>query len=216
MLNVSRWQRAALIALAGPLLINAVSGSPAPEKPKDHPGRPSHSRFYERERWFYKQREYPIGRIPEHSRLRALQQIQQSTSRQIKINLSAAAASQAIQGTNWISIGPAPIQGGQVAPAQPASGRVTAIAVDPFDPTHWCIGGAQGGVWVTHDTGGTWLPLTDAQASLAMGAIALAPSNPLIVYAGTGEANLSGDSYAGLGLLKSTDGGLSWQLLATN
>ena len=67
------------------------------------------------------------------------------------------------------------------------------------------IGTAQGGVWETHDDGTTWAPTTDAQASLAMGAIAFAPSNPRIIYAGTGEAHFSSDSYAGAGLLKSTE-----------
>ena len=87
------------------------------------------------------------------------------------------------------------------------SGRIAAVAVDPSDVTHWLIGAAQGGVWETRSTGTTWTPKTDSQASLAMGAIAFAPSDPNIIYAGTGEANFSGDSYAGEGLLKSADGG---------
>ena len=170
------------------------------------------SRRYQREEWFYKQREYPLGKIPDHARLRALQQIRQADTQRRALNLAAPA--QPVQGSDWISIGPAPIRDAQVAPKQPVSGRIAAIAVDPFDPTHWFIGGAQGGVWETHDTGASWIPLTDAQASLAMGAIALAPSDPNIIYAGTGEAN--GGTYGGLGLLKSNDGGLTWQLLGTN
>ncbi|PYM18317.1 MAG: hypothetical protein DMD81_06170, partial [Candidatus Rokuibacteriota bacterium] len=90
-------------------------------------------------------------------------------------------------------------------------GRVTSIAVDPRDPAHWLIGGALGGVWETRDTGSTWSPRTDAQASLAVGAIAFAPSNANIVYAGTGALL----SYGGAGLLKSTDGGSTWTLLAS-
>ena len=77
------------------------------------------------------------------------------------------------------------------------------------------IGGAQGGVWKTtngNDADGaiTWTPLTDAQASLAMGAIAIDPNNTQTIYAGTGENSGSGDSYYGAGLLRSTDGGNSW------
>jgi hypothetical protein len=53
----------------------------------------------------------------------------------------------------------------------------------------------------------TWTPLTDTQATLIMGVIAVAPSNPSVIYAGTGEAGNSADSYYGRGVLKSTDGG---------
>jgi len=92
---------------------------------------------------------------------------------------------------------------------------VADIAVDPSNPNHWLIGAAQGGVWETRDTGATWTPLTDNQPSLAMGAVAFAPSNPNVIYAGTGETVFSADSYAGAGLLKSTDGGANWNLLGT-
>src|ERR1051326_3112136 len=72
--------------------------------------------------------------------------------------------------------------------------------------------------WETRDTGMTWSPKTDSQASLAIGALAFAPGNPAIIYAGTGEPNYGAqDDYYGAGLLKSTDGGTTWQLLgATN
>jgi photosystem II stability/assembly factor-like uncharacterized protein len=72
------------------------------------------------------------------------------------------------------------------------------------------LGAAQGGVWRSRDNGATWTPLTDDQPSLAMGAIAIDPTNPNIIYAGTGEAHFSGDSYYGAGLLKSSDGGATW------
>ncbi|MFY9588527.1 MAG: hypothetical protein WAT66_13835, partial [Actinomycetota bacterium] len=85
--------------------------------------------------------------------------------------------------------------------------------MDPGNAAHVLIGAASGGVWETKDAGGTWDPRADAQPSCAVGAIAFDPSNPLIVYAGTGE----GDFFRrlGVGLLKSTDGGTSWILAAT-
>ncbi|TAJ94810.1 hypothetical protein EPO44_13800 [bacterium] len=125
-------------------------------------------------------------------------------------------ASQPIEGNTWVNIGPAPILGGQTIPPSPVSGRIGDIAVDPNDPNRWLIGAAQGGVWETLDAGATWTPKTDNQASLAMGAIAFAPSDPNIIYAGTGEAVFSGDAYAGAGLLKSTDGGTTWEILGTS
>ncbi len=103
----------------------------------------------------------------------------------------------------WTPIGPAPIPNGQtVTISTPVSGRVTAIAVDPRDPDVVYVGGAQGGVWRSLDGGATWVPLFDAQATLAIGSLALAPSNPGILYVGTGEANLSLDSFFGLGLYR--------------
>ena len=70
------------------------------------------------------------------------------------------------------------------------------------------LGAAQGGIWIWNGT--TWVAKTDNLPSLAIGALAVAPSNDSVVYAGTGEGALSGDSYFGNGILKSTDGGASW------
>jgi hypothetical protein len=116
----------------------------------------------------------------------------------------------------WISIGPAPIVGGSPETtwtARPRSGRVSAVAVDPGDPHHWLIGSAGGGIWETTDSGASWSPRTDFQPALAIGAIAFAPSNPKIVYAGTGEPVFSLDAYGGVGILKSLDGGRTWTYL---
>jgi hypothetical protein len=94
------------------------------------------------------------------------------------------------------------------------SGRIASIAVDPGNSNHWLIGAADGGVWATSNAGTTWIPLTDKEASLAMGAIAFAPSNPNIIYAGTGDRIAGVGVYPGDGLLKSTDAGRTWRLLA--
>lgn len=114
------------------------------------------------------------------------------------------------------SIGPEPIdtEVGSNAFRQEC-GRVTALAVDPSNPTHWLVGAAQGGIWENTNAEAFW-PRTDDQPSLAMGAITFAPGNPSLVYAGTGEANFRGDAYAGAGLLLSQDGGTHWQMLNTN
>jgi hypothetical protein len=169
------------------------------------------SKDFQRWWWAFQQRAYPLGYIPANAKLRALEQIERTKASQPE------AAAAAISGTAWFNIGPAPEQDGQIGATggtRPMSGRVTAVAEDPGNGDHWLIGGAQGGVWETRDGGGTWTAKTDAQASLAMGAIAFAPGNPSIVYAGTGEASFSADSYAGAGLLKSTDGGNTWTLFA--
>jgi photosystem II stability/assembly factor-like uncharacterized protein len=117
---------------------------------------------------------------------------------------------------SWTSLGPAPILNGQTAGQQPVSGRIAAIAADPRDAATIYLAAAGGGVWKTTDAGNSWTPLTDDQATLFMGAIALAPSNPDVIYAGTGEATNSALSFTGHGVLKSTDAGQSWTLLGTD
>jgi len=106
-------------------------------------------------------------------------------------------------GGTWTNLGPMPIPNGQTEPTEVAvSGRVTAIAVHPTNPNIAYLGGAQGGVWRTTDGGGTWTPIFDTASSLAIGAIAIAPSSPSTVYVGTGEANLSCDSFDGIGVYR--------------
>ncbi|HYJ89140.1 MAG TPA: hypothetical protein VEW46_23940 [Pyrinomonadaceae bacterium] len=117
----------------------------------------------------------------------------------------------------WRPIGPFSIPHGQsygrgAGSRPPVAGRIVTIAVDPGNASHILIGSGGGGVWETKDTGKTWHPRTDDQPSMSTGAIAFDPTNPLIVYVGTGE----GDSVSalGVGILKSTDGGTTWSLHA--
>jgi uncharacterized protein (TIGR03437 family) len=118
----------------------------------------------------------------------------------------------------WKLIGPRPTRvfgefGASGNGSPYTSGRVTSLAVDPRDGNVVYIGASGGGVWKTTDGGQNWQPLTDDQPSLAIGSLAVAPSQPDIVYAGTGEQNNSGDSYYGAGVLKSTDAGATWKQL---
>src|SRR5215472_8150665 len=112
--------------------------------------------------------------------------------------------------STWTAIGPASLNSGTMNGL--VSGRVTGIAADPTNANIIYAAPAGGGVWKTTDDGSSWTELTDTQSTLSMGAIAVAPSNPSVIYAGTGEANNSGDSNYGLGILTSTDGGSTWTL----
>src|SRR5579872_3667287 len=85
----------------------------------------------------------------------------------------------------WTFYGPTSATG---TSAGITSGRVSAILVDPRNANTIYAAGALGGVWKATDGGNTWTPLTDNQPSLAIGALAFDPSNPDIIYAGTGEA----------------------------
>ncbi len=167
--------------------------------------------------WFHNQRAYPLKRIPPGARLKALKELDDLTASERRARVLRPAINGPIPmaGPNpsWTLIGPQPIHvaPGFVGGGSPvASGRVTALVVDPTNPNVVYLGAAQGGVWKTLDGGAMWTPLTDTQASLAVGSIALDPSDPSIVYVGTGEESFSGDSYYGAGILKSTDGGSSW------
>jgi hypothetical protein len=91
----------------------------------------------------------------------------------------------------WTAIGPAPITNGQRPGGGPVSGRITGVAADPTDVNTIYVAAAGGGVWKTTDGGSTWNSLTDSMSTLSMGAIAIAPGNHSVVYAGTGEANNS-------------------------
>jgi hypothetical protein len=101
-----------------------------------------------------------------------------------------------------------------------SGGRTTAMAISPAcnqgNCTLW-IGVAGGGVWKTdhalHTNNLGWTRSSNGLTSNAIGALAIDPNNPNVLYAGTGEPNASGDSEAGVGIFKSTDGGDSWSLL---
>ncbi len=182
--------------------------------------------------FFNRPRAFPLGMIPGGARVRSLQQknamlgAELGPSSEIPgLSLPALAP---FAGA-WRSIGPQPTLPGTPPFASPygnTSGRVTAIAIDPTDSSGNTvfIGAAQGGVWRTTDGGNTWTPLTDNQASLAMGALAIGidATNALdgtrhrVVYAGTGEQSGFGlDVYYGAGVLISKDGGQTWAQTCT-
>ena len=93
-------------------------------------------------------------------------------------------------------------------------GRMTSIAVDASDANRIWVGAAGGGVWTSTDGGLNWTARWHDEPTLNIGSICLDPSNSDTLYCGTGEANLSADSHAGVGLYRSMDGGASWHLMA--
>src|ERR1700682_5375958 len=147
----------------------------------------------ERQEWFYRQRQYPLDRIPLGARVKAIEAIKNiERATRARTGLSAAARDATSDPDNWTLIGPRPTDAGS---SYVTAGRVNAIAIDPRDNDTVYIGAAEGGVWKTTDGGQNWAPLTDDQVSLATGAIAIDPTNPDIVYVGTGEENFTIDSY---------------------
>lgn len=103
-----------------------------------------------------------------------------------------------LEGLTWRMVGPS------------RGGRVLAVAGVSGNPNTYYFGAVAGGVWKTTDGGLSWNALFDHEPVSSIGAIAVAPSDPNIVYVGTGEACIRGDSSFGDGVYKSVDGGKSW------
>ncbi len=98
----------------------------------------------------------------------------------------------------WRSIGP--FRGGRALAVSGVTGATGAFY----------FGAVAGGVWESTDSGATWKPIFDGQPNASIGAIAVAPSNPQVIYVGTGEGALRGDITVGNGVYKSVDAGKSW------
>jgi hypothetical protein len=178
-----------------------------------------------REQWFLRGRSSP-GQPGATPRYRAhLQKMQMRAARRTRM-----VESDSLSPTTgaWSPLGPLPLTSDASGVGEYdygwVSGRATAVAVDPADPSANTvyIGGAYGGVWKSTNAASqspanvVWQPLTDNQATLAVGAIAIQPGNSSVILVGTGEANSSADSYYGLGILRSADAGVSWTLIPSD
>ncbi|HET9795861.1 MAG TPA: hypothetical protein VFS34_15515 [Thermoanaerobaculia bacterium] len=90
-------------------------------------------------------------------------------------------------------------------------GRVSCVAGIPGDRNVYYVGAAGGGIWKTIDGGLSWKAVFEKEATASIGAIAVAPSNPAVVWVGTGEANIRNDALPGRGIYVSGDAGQSWK-----
>jgi photosystem II stability/assembly factor-like uncharacterized protein len=93
-------------------------------------------------------------------------------------------------------------------------GRTRAVAGVPGEPATFLVGAVNGGVWKTNDDGRTWTPIFDAEPTQSIGAIAVAASNPQIIYVASGEGLQRPDLSVGNGIYRSSDAGLTWAHLA--
>lgn len=144
-------------------------------------------------KWYWDQRKFGLGYIPQNALRNAAAQrdaMCASSGKGMTIQSTAPA---------WTLVGPTNI-----------GGRVNAIAINPKNASTVFIGAANGGVWKTQNAGAKWVPLTDNLQSVSMGSLAIDPNDTNIIFAGTGELPSTVDSYAGYGLLRSTDGGATW------
>ena len=93
----------------------------------------------------------------------------------------------------------------------PVGNRLTCVAGVADQPMVYYVGAASGGVWKTKDGGLNWFPIFDGQEVHSIGAVAVAPSNPMVVYVGTGESSIRSNVSIGDGVYKSVDGGETWE-----
>ncbi|MGB6609211.1 MAG: hypothetical protein WBE63_05710, partial [Acidobacteriaceae bacterium] len=91
------------------------------------------------------------------------------------------------------------------------AGRVVAVSGVPGNATTYYFGGVDGGVWKTTDAGTVWQPIFDQEPVASIGALAVAPSDPNVIYAGTGESDIRADLASGDGIYRSDDAGATWK-----
>ena len=104
-----------------------------------------------------------------------------------------------LEGLHWRDVGPM------------RGGRSFGVAGVPSQPDTFYMGSVGGGVWKTENDGRTWKPISDQGIPIgSIGAIAVAPSDPNVVYVGTGEPDVRGQISYGIGMFKSTDAGKTW------
>lgn len=174
------------------------------------------------EQWFYGQRMYGLGYIPNDALVRAINQRDQQRGVNRKFAEPAVGAYRAalsmdavsnldeqpaaVTEGRWLEMGPSAINS---LTEQTVSGRVNSLAIDPRNNSTMYLAAAGGGLWKSTNRGNRWTPMTDELASLASGAVAVDPFTGEVWY-GTGELNFCRDCYYGAGVYRSADGGISW------
>jgi len=185
----------------------------------------------ERSEWFFRGR-LVRGKPSAELRRRAYQaKLKMRAQHGAALAAATVASAASLSTGSWIALGPVPLAsdatGNGTQDYHQVAGRATAVAIDPADPSGNTvyIGGAQSGVWKSTNAASSaansvaWTPVSDDQATLSIGAIAIQPGNSdpaqTVILAATGEADNSSDSYFGLGILVSKNAGNTWTLVST-
>jgi hypothetical protein len=165
--------------------------------------------------WFFGQRAAPGRHVPAGAWAAAVRKTQAMKA------ASAHGAANTLSAPTWQNLGPAPTNQDVKTYSDPvwsnwgggiyrATGRVTAMAVDPKNAQVVYEGGADGGVWKSSDGGHTWRSVSNSLATQSIGSLAIPRKAHNTLFVGTGEPNTNQDSYFGYGIYKSTDGGRSF------
>ena len=195
-------RRKALALLSAVLVSAATLSTPLPPDERLEPGREEaeHARPDEpdeaiRHRLLSLRDEH--GRIPANGLIRAATQVRAMRQRQRLEGPMGPSAG--LSADEWTWAGPGNI-----------GGRIRSILIHPTTPSTMWVGSVSGGIWKTTNGGGTWAPVDDFMANLAVSTLVMDPTDHDVMYAGTGEGVLQGDAIRGAGIFKSTDGGTTW------
>ncbi|MGH1365445.1 MAG: FlgD immunoglobulin-like domain containing protein [Calditrichia bacterium] len=155
---------------------------------------------FKRWEYFMEPRVYPTGKMPRPD----------ATAKSMRAWKSA--ANKTSSEADWQPLGPS--QWNEGNGWNPGIGRVNCSAVDPQNPNKLYVGAPSGGFWRSTDGGQNWETTTDNLPVLGVTAIAIDPANTDVIYIGTGDGD-AGDTYS-IGVLRSTDGGTTWQTTGLN
>ncbi len=166
------------------------------------PGKGDGYKPFKRWEWFYELEVDNEGNLPAYNQL-------QQKVKQFKANQAAQDNSNGIDSL-WTIIGP--VQKPVASSGQPnGMGRVNAIGIHPTNDSIIFAGAPNGGIWRTYDLGATWTSNTDTLETMQISSIVFNPLNPQIIYAGTGDRDVTSRTHRGV--IKSVDGGESWKIV---
>ncbi len=159
--------------------------------------------YYEAWLFWLHERSYPKNRIDYAAYDRAIRHREQMPA-------AFGAQEDGFGGATWQYVGPRnlDIPYRTYYGLRPINGRVGALVVDPSNPTTLYMGGANGGLWKSTDSGVNWTPMTDGWQTIAISSVAVHPSDPQTIYVGTGDFH--GSRIYSFGIMKTTDGGATW------
>ncbi|MBI4472722.1 MAG: hypothetical protein HY646_08645, partial [Acidobacteria bacterium] len=140
------------------------------------------------------------GYIPPAGLIRAREHVRSMIAAEERRSPQAAGISR----SSWSWIGPGNI-----------GGRVRSIVIHPTTPATMFLGSVSGGIWKTTNAGASWQVVNDFITNLAVSTLLMDPTNPSVLYAGTGEGFYNADGIRGAGVFKSTDGGTTWSQLSS-
>ncbi len=160
---------------------------------------------FKRYEWFYEPRVYPTGNYPSS---KLIWKESQKANNLKTTNINA----------NWVNISPITVPNPADTTSINGLGRINSITFHPTDANTIWIGSSQGGVWKTTDNGNSWVCLTDNLPMLRISDVCVNPNNTDIIYIATGDINYIGfntiaagrNPQYGMGIMKSTDGGATW------
>jgi len=197
---------AVLIGAGIALGISALDLPPPAGGADDDPERPEDPDAFVR--WLTDSRGIEQGGIPTSRYVQAEEAVLEMLARERQLEESGDERAQILSGLGaaaepWTWLGPSNW-----------GGRTRALVVNPDDPSIMLAAGVTGGIWRSEDAGDSWNPLTDTFSNITVGVLEFDPNDPSVVYAGTGEAVFKArDEHRGDGIMKSTDGGVSWAFL---